>query len=279
MFDPHSLLAIAEQAGRLILRHYRAGGARVQLKEDRSPLTAADIASHDFILSALTAAAPWPVLSEESAPAAYEARRGWRQFWLVDPLDGTREFLKRNGEFTVNIALVDDGAPVLGVVHAPALSLTYFAARGRGAFVRKGDAALERLRPRGRSAGLTVAVSRSHADGATAAFLATLGDYRELGAGSALKFGLLAEGRAQLYPRFGPTMEWDTAAGQCVLEETGGSVRDLQGRPMTYNKQDLRNPSFIAHAQGFDRFGTSGARSASFPSSSSSVTPSRPSSA
>jgi len=279
MLDSHSVVAIAEDAGRLILRHYRAGDAHVQLKEDRSPLTAADIASHNFILGALTAATPWPVLSEESAQAAYEARSGWRQFWLVDPLDGTREFVKRNGEFTVNIALVDDGAPVLGVVHAPALSLTYFAARGRGAFVRRGGGALERLRPRGRSAGLTVAVSRSHADGATAAFLATLGAYSELSAGSALKFGLLAEGRAQLYPRFGPTMEWDTAAGQCVLEETGGSVRDLQGRPMTYNKPGLRNPSFVAHAQGFGRFAASGGRPASFPSSSSSVTPSRPSSA
>lgn len=244
------IVAIAQAAGRLILQHYASGSLENRLKPDRSPLTAADMASHEFIVSALQAASPLPVLSEESAETAYESRSGWPRFWLVDPLDGTREFLQRNGEFTVNIALIDHGVPVMGVVHAPACSLSYFAARGQGAFFVEGAGKATRLPPR-RPYGerLSVVVSRSHADAETAAFLATLGDYDCVSVGSSLKFCLLAQGRAQLYPRFGPTMEWDTAAGQCVLEQAGGSVRDLESRPLTYNKPDLRNPPFIARGQ------------------------------
>jgi 3'(2'), 5'-bisphosphate nucleotidase len=243
------IVEIAESAGCLILGHYASAQVEKQLKEDQSPLTAADMASHDFIVSALQAASPWPALSEESAAASYETRSGWQQFWLVDPLDGTREFLKRNGEFTVNIALIDHGLPVMGVVHAPARALTYFAARGQGAFLKEGAGKAQRI-PRGIPCGerLAVVISRSHADAETAAFLATLGEYDSVSVGSSLKFCLLAEGRAQLYPRFGPTMEWDTAAGQCVLEEAGGSVCDLERRPLTYNKCDLQNPFFIARA-------------------------------
>lgn len=248
--DVSRAVAIAEVAGRLILRHYASGPVQAQLKADRSPLTAADTASHDFIVGALQAAPAFPALSEESAEVAYETRSRWQRYWLVDPLDGTREFLKRNGEFTVNIALVEHGVPVIGVVHAPARRLTYFAARGQGAFLR--ERAGEPIRiPRGRrdSERLAVVVSRSHADARTSAYLATLGEYESVTVGSSLKFCLLAEGRAQLYPRFGTTMEWDTAAGQCVLEEAGGSVRDLEGRRLTYNKRDLRNPFFIAQIQ------------------------------
>jgi 3'(2'), 5'-bisphosphate nucleotidase len=243
------IVEIAEAAGRLILRHYASKQVEKQLKEDQSPLTAADIASHDLIVRELEASSPWPVLSEESAEASYENRRAWQRFWLVDPLDGTREFLKRNGEFTVNIALIDHGLPVMGVVHAPARALTYFAARGQGAFLKERACKAKRI-ARGQPGceRLAVVVSRSHADAQTAAFLATLGEYESVSVGSSLKFCLLAEGRAQLYPRFGPTMEWDTAAGQCVLEEAGGSVCDLERRPLTYNKRDLRNPFFIARA-------------------------------
>lgn len=249
MLDFHSVVAIAEAAGRVVLRHYGAGEIDTRLKADRSPLTAADVASHDFIVSRLEAITPWPVLSEESAEIPYDSRRSWSRFWLVDPLDGTKEFMKRNGEFTVNIALIEAGSPILGVVHAPARSLTYFAARSHGAFIRKGAAQPLRL-PRIESgeAGLTVVVSRSHAGAQTADFLSTLGAHQALSIGSSLKFCVLAEGRAHLYPRFGPTMEWDTAAGHCVLEEAGGSVRDLEDRPLRYNKRDLRNPFFIARA-------------------------------
>jgi 3'(2'), 5'-bisphosphate nucleotidase len=234
----------------VVLRHYGAREIETQLKADRSPLTAADVASHDFIVSRLEAITPWPVLSEESAEIPYDSRRSWSRFWLVDPLDGTKEFVKRNGEFTVNIALIEAGSPVLGVVHAPARSLTYFAARSHGAFFKKGAAQPVRL-PQIESgeARLTVVVSRSHADAQTADFLSTLGAHQALSIGSSLKFCVLAEGRAHVYPRFGPTMEWDTAAGHCVLEEAGGSVRDLEDRPLLYNKRDLRNPFFIARGQ------------------------------
>ena len=243
------VVAIAEAAGRLILGHYVSWQGEATLKRDRSPLTAADVASHEFIVGALKADTEWPALSEESAAVPYALRSGWRRFWLVDPLDGTREFLSRNGEFTVNIALIDQGAPVVGVVHAPVLSLTYFAVRGKGAFVKNGKGAPRRIRSENSSGEPPAAVvSRSHGDPQTAAFLETLGTHRVVSIGSSLKFCLVSDGQAQVYPRLGTTMEWDTAAGQCVLEQAGGSVRDLEGRPLVYNKPDLRNPFFIARA-------------------------------
>lgn len=240
------IVELAEAAGRLILGHYARADIETRLKDDQSPLTAADTASHELIVSGLEATSPWPVLSEESADIPYETRRGWQRFWLVDPLDGTREFLKRNGEFTVNIALVEHGIPVMGVVHAPARSASYFAARGYGAFAKHGAQAKPIAPARGGAGRLAVVMSRSHVDPRTAAFVATLGECEAVSIGSSLKFCLLAEGRAHLYPRFAPTMEWDTAAGQCVLEETGGSVRDLDGRALAYNKPDLHNPFFVA---------------------------------
>jgi 3'(2'), 5'-bisphosphate nucleotidase len=240
------VLAIAQAAGRLALEHYGAAQTQTTLKNDRSPLTAADMASHGHIVARLQGLWPWPTLSEESAEVPHEARAGWRRFWLVDPLDGTREFLNRNGEFTVNIALIDAGRPVLGVVHAPALALTYLAVQGMGAFRLRGDGPAERIFCRKQSGRLMVVVSRSHLDDRTTAWLQKLKEYEAVSVGSSLKFCLVAEGRAQLYPRLAPTMEWDTAAAQCVLEEAGGSVRDLGERPLRYNKRDLRNPFFIA---------------------------------
>ena len=176
----------------------------------------------------------------------YDVRRTWERFWLVDPLDGTKEFIKRNGEFTVNIALVENGAPVLGVVHAPVLGHTYFATVG-GAFRRDGDT-VRRITVAGRAPTIEIVASRSHASAETSEFLKRFESDHAVhlvAIGSSLKLCLVAEGVAHLYPRFGPTMEWDTAAAQCVVEAAGGSVTDLEGHSLSYNKEDLLNPHFV----------------------------------
>ena len=247
-----ALLALAREAGAAIMRVYAQDFA-VEHKDDRSPLTAADMASHHLIVAGLQALAPRvPVLSEESAGIAWETRRGWQRYWLVDPLDGTREFVKRNGEFTVNIALVEAGEPVLGVVYAPALDELHFglrapAAMGGGAFVCDGDKHVPISVRAPATAPLRVAGSRSHMDPRSAAFIARIGEHELLGMGSSLKFCRMAEARLDLYPRFAPTSEWDTAAGQCVLECAGGAVLTLDGAPLRYNGKDsLLNPHFLA---------------------------------
>lgn len=238
---------IAQRAGVAIMAVY-ARDFDVSAKDDASPLTEADMAAHRLIVSGLQQLTPdIPVLSEESAQIDWAVRRQWPRYWLVDPLDGTREFIKRNGEFTVNIALIDGDAPVLGVVYAPALDELAFALRGRGAFVRMGedDVALTTRRPA--LAPLRVAASRSHRDARTQAALERMGEIECLGLGSSLKFLRIAEGRADVYPRFGPTSEWDTAAAQCVLEAAGGAVLGMDGAPLRYNRKDsLLNPDFIA---------------------------------
>ena len=234
-------------AGAAILEVY-AQDFPVEFKADDSPLTQADLASHRLIVAGLQALAPdIPVLSEEDADIAWSVRRGWRRHWLVDPLDGTREFVKKNGEFTVNIALVEDGRPVLGVVYAPVFDDLLHAEAGAGAFARRagGDVAVATRRPP--SPPLRVAASRSHLDPRTAAALSRMGDAERHGLGSSLKFCRIADGRIDVYPRFGPTSEWDTAAAQCVLEAAGGAVLRLDGRPLDYNrKESLLNPDFIA---------------------------------
>lgn len=238
---------IAQRAGVAIMAVY-ARDFDVSAKDDASPLTEADMAAHRLIVAGLRQLTPdIPVLSEESAQIDWAVRRQWSRYWLVDPLDGTREFIKRNGEFTVNIALIDGDAPVLGVVYAPALGELAFAQRGRGAFVRMGedDVALTTRRPA--LAPLRVAASRSHRDARTQAALERMGEIECLGLGSSLKFLRIAEGRADVYPRFGPTSEWDTAAAQCVLEAAGGAVLGMDGAPLRYNrKESLLNPDFIA---------------------------------
>lgn len=238
---------IAQRAGVAIMAVY-ARDFDVSAKDDASPLTEADMAAHRLIVAGLRQLTPdIPVLSEESAQIAWAVRQQWSRYWLVDPLDGTREFIKRNGEFTVNIALIDGDAPVLGVVYAPALDELAFALRGRGAFVRMGedDVALTTRRPA--LAPLRVAASRSHRDARTQAALERMGEIECLGLGSSLKFLRIAEGRADVYPRFGPTSEWDTAAAQCVLEAAGGVVLGMDGAPLRYNRKDsLLNPDFIA---------------------------------
>jgi 3'(2'), 5'-bisphosphate nucleotidase len=242
------VIALARDAATKILEVYESEFA-VQRKDDRSPLTAADLASHHCIVAGLERLAPEvPILSEESAedvPAV--VRREWRTLWLVDPLDGTREFIKRNGEFTVNIALIEDGLPVFGVVQQPTTGALWWGARGRGAFKRDGDVDAPMHVRAPAAAPWRVAASRSHRDERTEAFMARMGEVEPVGVGSSLKFCMLAEGAMDVYPRFGPTSEWDTAAAQCVLEAAGGAVLDPRGRPLAYNQRDtILNGDFIA---------------------------------
>ena len=240
-------IALAREAGDAIMKVY-AQDFSIQTKDDDSPLTAADLASHRIILDGLTALTPdIPVVSEEAAEIPWETRRAWTRSWLVDPLDGTREFVKKNGEFTVNIALIEDGVPVMGVVYAPALDYLVHAERGVGAFLRDAgeDVAIASTRPA--AAPLRVAASRSHLDARTQALLERVGEHERLGLGSSLKFCRIAEGRVDFYPRFGPTSEWDTAAGQCVLEAAGGAVLRTDGAALDYNrKESILNPDFLA---------------------------------
>ncbi len=242
--------AIAERAGDAILEVY-GRDFEVALKDDASPLTQADLASHDLIAAALAELTPdVPVLSEEAVnDAPFDVRSRWHRFWLVDPLDGTKEFVKRNGEFTVNIALIEDGRPVLGVVQAPVLGVVYAAARGHGASRAEDGGAPRPIRARAEGGGtLRVVASRSHVNADTAAFLAALearGPVEVVSRGSALKICLVADGTAHLYPRLGPTMEWDTGAAHCVALEAGGDMVDLAGDPLRYNKPSLLNPHFL----------------------------------
>jgi 3'(2'), 5'-bisphosphate nucleotidase len=242
------LIALARDAAARIMAVY-ANAFDVEHKDDRSPLTAADLAAHHCILAGLERLTPdIPVLSEESAEDVPTLmRRQWSRLWLVDPLDGTREFVKRNGEFTVNIALIDAGVPILSVVQAPVTGVVWHAQRGVGAFRRDGDAEVALHSRRPAIEPLRVAVSRSHRDARTDALMQRMGPTQPMSLGSSLKFCELAEGGMDVYPRFGPTSEWDTAAGQCVLEAAGGVVVDPRGRPLRYNQRDtVLNGDFLA---------------------------------
>jgi 3'(2'), 5'-bisphosphate nucleotidase len=242
-----TLARIAVQAGAVVMRHYESGG-NARIKDDLSPVTDADQEAEKLILAELAQAfAGVPVVAEEEAAAGRIAAVGSR-FFLVDPLDGTKEFLKRNGEFTVNIGEVVDGVPVAGVVFAPALGRLFVGAQGQGAFETESDlsnvrAIAARARP---DDGLVVVGSRSHGDAQTEAFLKSLTIKQFRSAGSSLKFCLLAAGEADLYPRTGPTMEWDTAAGHAVLLAAGGDVTNWDGSRFVYGKAGFRNPGFIA---------------------------------
>ena len=241
---------IAVRAGEAILRVYQ-GGFDVVTKADDSPLTQADLASHRVITEALGHLAPdIPLLSEESADVPFAERSGWREYWLIDPLDGTKEFIKRNGEFTVNIALIRDHRPVLGVVHVPVTGVTYSGIVGAGAHRGEGGAADRPISIRLPCAQPPVVVgSRSHANPDLERYLAALGDYELVSMGSSLKFCLLAEGRADFYPRLGPTSEWDTAAAHAIVLAAGGRIVTLDGEPLRYNlKESLLNPPFLVIA-------------------------------
>ena len=244
-----AVCAIARDAGEAILAVYRED-FEVTRKDDASPVTAADFAAHKVITQGLSRLSPrYPVLSEEASVIPWNERRQWPCYWLVDPLDGTREFIKRNGEFTVNIALIGRHRPILGVVYAPVSGDLFAAEQGAGAWWQtRVDAEWEALRSRELASPVLVAGSRSHGTDAHALLNALLGDaYTELPLGSSLKFCLIARGAADLYLRCGPTSEWDTAAAQCVLEEAGGAVLDLVGEPLRYNcHESLRNPEFLA---------------------------------
>ncbi|UXI67558.1 3'(2'),5'-bisphosphate nucleotidase CysQ [Tahibacter amnicola] len=240
---------LARTAGAAILEVYHSEFA-VTHKDDRSPLTAADLASHRVIVDGLSALTPdLPVLSEESAEIAFEERARWSRYWLVDPLDGTREFIKRNGEFTVNIALIEAHRPVIGIVQAPVTGELWFAWDSGGAFgqATPGGKTVP-LRTRACAQPLRVAGSRSHGGEREAELLARLGDIEKFALGSSLKFCRIAEGAADLYLRLGPTSEWDTAAAQCVLEQAGGAVTTLAGESFRYNaRSTLLNGDFVAY--------------------------------
>lgn len=247
---------IARRAGAAIMEVYDAGGMEVEYKEDDSPLTEADRRANTVITDALAKLKPeLPVLSEESRRPGYDERRQWQCYWLVDPLDGTREFVKRNGEFTVNIALVGDGVAGLGVVHVPVSGVSYFGALELGAFRMEAGGEPAPIHS-GAAAGalpLKMVASRSHLDPHVERVLQRLqaeyGEVETVNMGSSLKMCLLAEGRADIYPRLAPTFEWDTAAAHAVLTAAGGEIYDTRFRPLRYNqKEDLRNPHFIAVA-------------------------------
>ena len=237
---------LARQAGRGILGHYRVG-TEVEQKPDSSPITAADREAHRIICAGLALLTPdIPILSEETENVDHTERLTWHRFWLVDPLDGTKEFIKETDEFTVNIALIAGGVPELGVLYAPALDDLYLAHRGGGAFrsLQGGEPRPIRVRPADPER-LTVVASRSHPSPAVQALLDRLPGAECASMGSALKLCLVASGQADLYPRLGPTMEWDTGAAQCIVEVAGGQVLGLDGKPLRYNKADLHNPFFI----------------------------------
>jgi 3'(2'), 5'-bisphosphate nucleotidase len=241
------LVDISHRAGFAILDWYD-GDMGITKKADDSPLTKADLASHELISSELTRLWPdIPVLSEESAVIPWETRQKWQQYWLVDPLDGTKEFINRNGEFTVNIALIRDHQAVMGVVHVPVSNISYFGSRETGAWRQDGDADATAIRVRQPSANPAIIVgSRSHANPELEDQLNKLGPFELTSMGSSLKFCHVAEGLADFYPRLGPTCEWDTAAAQAVVEAAGGQVVKTDGSPLGYNsKEEFLNPHFF----------------------------------
>jgi len=247
---PH-VVALAREAGWAIMTIYSEVNPVVEYKRDNSPLTQADLASHHIIVDGLTCLSPeWPVLSEESDEIPFDQRRSWHYFWMVDPLDGTKEFLCRNGEFTINIALVEGSTPILGVVYAPAIDKMYFACKGVGAWKSDREAVSMIKTARAVNGAIRVVVSRSHGSGEENLdhFTGDAENCEFISMGSSLKFCLVAEGAADIYPRIGPTMEWDTAAAHCILEEAGGTVTDLSGVVLKYNKREMLNSSFLAAA-------------------------------
>lgn len=239
------LATIATDAGRATLVHYHDGVA-VQQKGDKGPVTAADHAAHAVIVKAL---ADWdgsiPIVSEEGEIPTWDTRKAWTRFWLVDPLDGTKEFIQRNGEFTVNIALIDGGIPVLGVIYAPALDLLYYAGQGLGAWKREAGGAAQRIVSRAPLPGhaLRVAESRSHPSKELEEYLKTITVLERVPAGSSLKFCWVAEGKADIYPRLGPTMEWDVAAGDCIFRNS--AAQGQRKSSLVYNQTELKNQGFV----------------------------------
>jgi 3'(2'), 5'-bisphosphate nucleotidase len=238
--------AIAIEAGNAILAVY-ATDFDVQSKTDESPLTQADLAAQRCIAAGLQALTPEiPIISEEDGLPEFAVRRKWERYWLIDPLDGTKEFVNRNGEFTVNIALIDAHRPIFGVVHVPVHEKTYIGCEGRGSVLRAGGGETAVKVAASSRAPVRVVGSRSHRGSSLDVFLGNLGEHDMVPMGSSLKFCTVAEGNADIYPRLGPTSEWDTAAAQAVVEQAGGQVLELDGKPLSYNKkEDILNPWFL----------------------------------
>lgn len=246
--DIEKINGIAVAAGKKIMEIYEHEDFSkvVDFKSDKSPLTLADKESHNIIAKGLIKFAPEiPVLSEEGKQLSFEERKTWSKFWLVDPLDGTKEFIKRNGEFTVNIALMEKGKPVMGVIYVPATKDLYYGALGKGAFKKDADGYLTVLKVNSKKNNLIAVGSRSHGSTEEEAILNKYGVKDFISKGSSLKFCMLAEGAADVYFRFGPTMEWDTAAGQAIVEASGGRMYNSIGKDFEYNKVSLKNESFI----------------------------------
>ncbi len=240
---------LSRDAGKRILEIYETTFT-VEEKADQSPLTEADLAAHNTIVAGLKQLTPdIPILSEESAHIPFEERSAWTEYWLVDPLDGTREFIKRNGEFTVNIALIRNHDAVLGVVHIPVQDIDYFGWENGGAYIQRPGEAQQPIHVSSTpSTPLRVVGSRSHRGGSLDHYLANLGDHELVPMGSSLKLCLVAEGKADIYPRLGPTSEWDTAAAHAVVSAAGGHVVDTAGQPLRYNtKAEYLNPEFLVY--------------------------------
>ncbi|MEM7612480.1 MAG: 3'(2'),5'-bisphosphate nucleotidase CysQ [Pseudomonadota bacterium] len=241
------VIELARSAGRAILAVYETDFS-VDTKSDESPLTKADLAAHRIISAGLAEQDPGtPVISEEAGLEDFSVRGQWQRYWLVDPLDGTKEFVKRNGEFTVNIALIEQHRPVLGIVHVPVRNVTYVGIPGSGAWRQDADQAPTAIQVSDETpATARVVGSRSHQSDAIAQWLARIGEHEIIAMGSSLKFCVVAEGGADVYPRLGLTSEWDTGAAQAVVEAAGGSVLTLDGQALAYNrKDDILNPYFV----------------------------------
>lgn len=258
MEDLTGLLEIAKsaalEAGKAIIEIYTSGDFGVEMKSDRSPLTLADKAAHSIIVAQLEKTG-LPILSEEGCHLAFEERKSWNYFWLIDPLDGTKEFIKKTGEFTVNIALVNSGIPVLGVIYAPFIKVLYYGCKETGVFRTQNDHTMQlpfvikkrTFKELQQKEQITIVASKSHMNDETTSFINQFSNPRLSSMGSSLKLMLLAEGVAAIYPRLAPTMEWDTAAGHALLRSLNMGVyqTDLLTE-LLYNKEDLLNPSFIA---------------------------------
>ena len=242
------IIKISKEAGKAILEVYNTN-FDYQIKEDLSPLTKADTFSHNIICKRLKILTPdIPILSEENSDIPFKIRSSWKQYWLVDPLDGTKEFIKKNGEFTVNIALIQNNRPVFGIIHLPINNQTYWGSKHMGSYFIEDDLdQIEIKVSQNINYPLRIACSRSHPSEDLNSYLDKIKDYELITMGSSLKFCVIAAGKADIYPRFGPTSEWDIAAGHAILEYAGGIILDLNKKPIEYNKKaSYINNKFIA---------------------------------
>jgi len=240
------IIDLAREASQKILEVYKSD-FDINKKHDSTPVTTADLAAHHCIVDGLKEITPsLPILSEESASIPFSERKKWQTYWLVDPLDGTREFIKKNGEFTVNIALIDDHQPILGVIYVPVSNVCYYGCKSQGAFKLENNVSKAINVNKKRSGKIIIASSRSHAKHSLDQFIQKIGEHELILLGSSLKSCLVAEGKADIYPRLGLTSEWDTAAAQCIVEEAGGFITDINLNKLRYNtKESLLNPDFL----------------------------------